>query len=144
MSQAIASVRELPHISSEGLSPEQQAGRSGLPKIMQRMSASRFAHGTPAGLPFGMPGMGLLIEGAMQHAPQPGRQGRIIGIPAVSRAGCLRTVQIPPNPNRAANPGGAVMLPRGAIPRWMSWGSVARSIGHWVNLCGMGPVCHAF
>jgi len=25
---------------------------------------------TPGGLPCGMPGMGLLIDGAMQHAPQ--------------------------------------------------------------------------
>jgi hypothetical protein len=29
---------------------------------------------TPAGLPPGMPGIGLLMEGAMQQAPQPGRQ----------------------------------------------------------------------
>ncbi|WP_262368620.1 hypothetical protein [Marinomonas sp. IMCC 4694] len=28
---------------------------------------------TPAGLPLGMPGMALLIEGAVQHAPQPDR-----------------------------------------------------------------------
>lgn len=28
----------------------------------------------PAGLPWGMPGMGDAIEGAMQQAPQPGRQ----------------------------------------------------------------------
>ena len=27
-------------------------------------------HLTPAGLPFGMPGIGLLIDGAVQHAPQ--------------------------------------------------------------------------
>ena len=30
--------------------------------------------GTPAGLPFGKPGMGLEMEGAMQHAAQGGRQ----------------------------------------------------------------------
>ncbi|WP_281175775.1 hypothetical protein [Marinomonas fungiae] len=30
--------------------------------------------GTPAGLPFGMPGMGLEIDGAIQQAPQLGRQ----------------------------------------------------------------------
>jgi hypothetical protein len=30
--------------------------------------------GTPAGLPLGMPGIGLVMEGAMQQAPQPGRQ----------------------------------------------------------------------
>lgn len=29
---------------------------------------------TPAGLPWGMPGMAELMDGAMQHAPQPGRQ----------------------------------------------------------------------
>lgn len=28
----------------------------------------------PAGLPCGMPGMGDEIDGAMQQAPQPGRQ----------------------------------------------------------------------
>gem|GEM_PF-3292563 len=30
-------------------------------------------HGTPAGLPFGMPGMGVEIDGAMQQAAQPAR-----------------------------------------------------------------------
>lgn len=30
--------------------------------------------GTPADLPFGMPGMGLLMDGAMQQAAQWGRQ----------------------------------------------------------------------
>jgi hypothetical protein len=30
--------------------------------------------GTPAGLPFGMPGMALEMDGAMQQAAQPGRQ----------------------------------------------------------------------
>lgn len=28
-------------------------------------------HLTPAGLPLGMPGIALLMEGAMQQAPQP-------------------------------------------------------------------------
>ncbi|ACJ26918.1 Conserved hypothetical protein [Shewanella piezotolerans WP3] len=31
-------------------------------------------HLTPAGLPSGIPGIGVVIEGAMQHAPQPKRQ----------------------------------------------------------------------
>ena len=30
-------------------------------------------HGIPAGLPCGMPGIGDEMDGAMQHAPQPGR-----------------------------------------------------------------------
>jgi hypothetical protein len=29
---------------------------------------------TPAGLPFGIPGIGELIDGAVQQAPHPGRQ----------------------------------------------------------------------
>jgi hypothetical protein len=31
----------------------------------------------PAGLPCGRPGSGLLIDGAMQQAPQPGRQSGV-------------------------------------------------------------------
>jgi len=38
------------------------------------MSASSWTQGTPAGLPWGIPGIGLVIDGAMQQAPQPGRQ----------------------------------------------------------------------
>lgn len=38
------------------------------------MSGNSCTHGMPAGLPCGMPGIGELIEGAMQHAPQLGRQ----------------------------------------------------------------------
>jgi hypothetical protein len=34
-------------------------------------------HLTPAGFPFGMPGMGLEIEGAMQQAPQCGRHSML-------------------------------------------------------------------
>ena len=30
--------------------------------------------GTPAGLPWGMPGMAEVMDGAVQHAPQFGRQ----------------------------------------------------------------------
>ncbi|HYP16805.1 MAG TPA: hypothetical protein VEQ65_06295 [Opitutus sp.] len=46
------------------------AGRSGLPNSAQRRSGNSCTHATPAGLPFGMPGMGDEIEGAMQQAPQ--------------------------------------------------------------------------
>ncbi|WP_260115291.1 MULTISPECIES: hypothetical protein [unclassified Massilia] len=34
-------------------------------------------HLTPAGFPCGMPGMDEVIEGAVQQAPQPGRQSRV-------------------------------------------------------------------
>jgi hypothetical protein len=42
------------------------------------MSASSWTQGTPAGLPSGMPGMALVMDGAMQQAPQPGRHDRAL------------------------------------------------------------------
>jgi hypothetical protein len=42
--------------------------------MRHRMASSSCTQGTPAGLPSGMPGIGLVIDGAMQHAPQPARQ----------------------------------------------------------------------
>lgn len=74
VSHASACSREAPHISSEGLSPAQKAGRCGEPKTIQRNSSSNCTHGTPAGLPFGIPGRGEVMEGAMQQAAQEGRQ----------------------------------------------------------------------
>ena len=58
---------------ADGCNPPQQAGRSGCPKMRQRKASSSWTQRTPAGLPWGMPGIGLEIEGAMQQAPQPGR-----------------------------------------------------------------------
>lgn len=96
VSHASASWREVPHISSEGDSPLQQAGRSGRPKRLHCNSAVSCTQGTPAGLPWGMPGMGLEIEGAMQHAAHPVRHsmrafmhGRAVERP---RAGCTGAV----------------------------------------------------
>lgn len=57
-------------MSSDGGSDPQTAGRSGRPKIRQRSSSSSWMQRTPAGLPSGMPGIGLLIDGAMQQAAQ--------------------------------------------------------------------------
>lgn len=56
-----------------GRSDVHTAGRSGMPKSAHRPSGVSCTHGTPAGFPLGMPGMGELIEGAMQHAAQPTR-----------------------------------------------------------------------
>ena len=69
-----ASSADAPHISALGRSPTQTAGRSGRPNSLQRLSSVNWTQRTPAGLPWGMPGMGEDMEGAMQHAPQPGRQ----------------------------------------------------------------------
>ena len=66
----IASARQLPHISPLGCSDLQNAGRSGELNILQLISSAKFTHGTPAGLPLGIPGMKLVIDGAMQQAPQ--------------------------------------------------------------------------
>jgi len=52
----------------------QNDGRSGRPNSLQRNPSSSWTHGTPAGLPAGMPGMGRVIDGAMQQAAQPLRQ----------------------------------------------------------------------
>jgi len=41
------------------------------------MSGRSCTQGIPAGLPCSMPGIGEEIEGAMQHAPQLGRQSMI-------------------------------------------------------------------
>lgn len=62
--------RCLPQTYSTALKFAQTAGRSGCPKILQPNCSSSWMQGTPAGLPLGMPGMGLEIEGAMQQAPQ--------------------------------------------------------------------------
>jgi hypothetical protein len=57
----------------------QTAGRSGLPKMRQALSSSSWLQRTPAGLPPSMPGMAEEIDGAMQQAPQPGRQdGKLV------------------------------------------------------------------
>lgn len=68
VSQIIACSRWLPHISSDGASETQTGGRSGRPNRRQRRFASRCGQGRPAAFPR------LLIDGAMQHALQPGLQ----------------------------------------------------------------------
>jgi hypothetical protein len=60
-------------MSASGFSEAHTAGRSGRPKRRQRKASSSCTQGTPAGLPCGIPGMGELIEGAVQQAAQPGR-----------------------------------------------------------------------
>jgi len=72
VSQAIAWLRLAPHISGDGRSELQTAGRDGSPNSMQRCCASSCTQGTPAGLPPapGWPGTGEVIDGAVQHAPQ--------------------------------------------------------------------------
>jgi hypothetical protein len=64
---------ESPHMTADGLRRVHTAGRCGWPKIRQRLAVSSCAQRIPAGLPCGMPGMGLEMEGAMQQAPQPDR-----------------------------------------------------------------------
>ena len=73
-SHTIACPASSPHISFDGRRPPQKAGRSGRPKMRQRISSSSCTQGTPASLPSGMPGIGLVMDGAMQQAPQPVRQ----------------------------------------------------------------------
>ena len=74
VSHTIAAVALSPHISADGINCPHTAGRPGWPKMRQALASSSCTHRTPAGLPCGMPGMAELMEGAMQQAPQPGRQ----------------------------------------------------------------------
>ena len=79
-----AAARLIPHISMDGRSELQNAGRSGLPNSLQRNASSNCTQGTPAGLPCGMPGMGEVMDGAVQQAPQPGRQEKEVSTMAHS------------------------------------------------------------
>jgi hypothetical protein len=63
-SQRMACSRLLPHISADGCRPPQKAGRSGRPKIRQRLSSASWMQRTPAGLPCGV--RGRLKGGAAQ------------------------------------------------------------------------------
>ena len=74
VSHASASVALLPHMSAAGMSWPHTRGRSGFPKIRHWFVSFSCAQRMPAGLPCGIPGMAELMEGAMQQAPQPGRQ----------------------------------------------------------------------
>ena len=73
-SLARAQSRLSPHISGSAPRDPQNAGRSGRPQRAQRKSARSCGQGTPAGFPRGRAGRTGEIEGAMQQAPQPGRQ----------------------------------------------------------------------
>jgi hypothetical protein len=68
----------LEHISDSGVNSEQTTGRDGKPKSIQVFIASNWIQRTPAGLPWGIPGIGDDISGAMQQAPQPAIQLWII------------------------------------------------------------------
>jgi hypothetical protein len=99
VSQASACSREAPHISTLACKPEQQRGRSGRPKIAQLKSGASCAQGVPAGLPLGMPGIGDVIDGAIQQAPQPGRQAGgmswfFIGSFLVWHGGCVSILPV--------------------------------------------------
>lgn len=56
------------------LNPLHTAGRNGSKKIAHFSSAVKWIHLVPAGLPSGIPGIGEVMDGYMQQAPQFGRQ----------------------------------------------------------------------
>ncbi len=62
-------------MSADGCKLAQTAGRDVCPNNLQRKSGPSCTQGTPAGLPFGIPGIGDEIDGAIQHAAQPERHG---------------------------------------------------------------------
>lgn len=79
VSHRSACERWLPHISADGCRDKHTAGRSGRPKSWQRPWLSNCTQATPAGLPSGMPGIAVLMDGAMQQAAQPRRQAGAAG-----------------------------------------------------------------
>eukprot|EP01137_Pigoraptor_chileana_P028025 Opistho-2@11425 len=95
-SQRRACSRLSPHMSSLGCSEPQTAGRSGRPKIMQRSSSSSWMQRTPAGLPPGIPGIGELMEGAMQQAAHRSRQF----MPILCACACPSAVTYPQPPGK--------------------------------------------
>lgn len=86
--------RVSPHISRFACSPAQTAGRSGLPKMRQRLASSSCMQRTPAGLPCGMPGMGEVIDGAIQQAAQPERQSMAPSVQECAGAGSNQFVAV--------------------------------------------------
>lgn len=90
----MACSRVSPHISGFACRPEQTAGRSGLPKMRQRLASSSCRQRTPAGLPCGMPGMGEDIDGAIQQAAQPGRQSMATSVQERAGAGSNQFVAV--------------------------------------------------
>ena len=69
-----ASAALSPHISRQGRSLPQTAGRSALPNTLQLLSSVNCRQRMPAGLPLGMPGIGDDMDGAIQQAAQLMRQ----------------------------------------------------------------------
>ena len=68
-----ASSRFVAHISIDGCKLPHILGRRGDPNMLHRLSSDNWTHLTLAGLPCGIPGIGLEIEGAIQQAPQSAR-----------------------------------------------------------------------
>ena len=66
----MASSRLVAHISASGFRLAHTFGLNGEPKIAQRLFCDSCTQRVFAGLPCGMPGIGELIDGAMQQAPQ--------------------------------------------------------------------------
>lgn len=67
-----------PHISSQGFRSRQNRGRRSSLNNPQPLVLVRCIHRIPAGLPFGMPGIGEEIDGAIQQAPQFFRQSIVL------------------------------------------------------------------
>jgi hypothetical protein len=80
VNKSIASPKLLPQVSSIAGRELQTAGRPGCCHSPQQWSGLRCMQRTPAGLPLGMPGMGDEMDGAIQQAPQPLRQGMAVWV----------------------------------------------------------------
>lgn len=74
----IASCLLLPHISGCGGKELQKSGRSGRPNKAHCSFAVKCTHLSPDFLPLGIPKNGVVMDGAIQHAPHPVRHSYAI------------------------------------------------------------------
>ena len=66
----MASSLFFPQVYSSGIKSLHTLGLDGSPNMAQLKSFNSCIQASPACFPFGIPGMGDEIEGAVQHAPQ--------------------------------------------------------------------------
>jgi hypothetical protein len=114
----MAWARVLPHMSAWGVSDVHTAGRSARPKRRQRSWASSCTQGTPAGFPCGMPGIGEVIDGAVQHAPHWGRQSMVGMLSPPSADAIVGGPGSAHNANRNSSCWAACCIPRNSTSSW--------------------------
>jgi hypothetical protein len=135
VSQIIALSREVPHISTEGCSPLQHFGRSGWPKIVHWLVSVNWMQRTLAGFPADIPGIGEDIDGAIQHAPHPGRHSSAGRTAGLASEGML--------PDAADSCSNILFIMRTCLASFLLMGMVNRNTYYAINLCIVAMIAGA-